>query len=261
MASDARAQKTLSMTHRITSSGICRRGSVRSITFWFMSLLPLCLLPAVLAQASPLRVDQLVRAAQQLDQDIADGGELFAEHCARCHGKQALGDPAKAIPALAAQRQAYLIKQLADFSELQRSSRTMHAIVAQPELAEPQVWADIAGYLNGLQPASPTQTGDGSGVQLGEAIFREQCASCHEEDGRGDDDGFIPSLRNQHYAYLMQQMRGLASWHRLNVDAELVRYLDSLELDELSGVADYLSRMTGPVRDRSRLHDDGTVGD
>jgi cytochrome c553 len=212
------------------------------------------------ATAAPERVDELVQTALHLDRHPARGARLYAKHCSGCHGPGALGDADKIIPALAAQRRAYLVKQLADFTELERESTTMHAVVARTELREPQDWIDIAAYVNSLPPAQLLETGNGENLGLGEAIFHEQCASCHEEDGRGDDDGFVPSLRNQHYSYLLQQTRGLASWHRHNVDADLVRYLDSLKPDELAGVADYLSRMRSPVRDRTRLDDDGTSG-
>lgn len=211
--------------------------------------------------ASPLRVDELVQTALQLDQNTELGAGLYARNCAQCHGTQALGSAAKVIPSLAGQRRAYLIKQLADFSENERQSRDMHAIVSKPELAEPQAWADIAGYLNSLPRVRFSQTGDGRGLELGEAIFQDQCASCHEEDARGDDDGFIPSLRDQHYSYLVRQIRSIASWHRLNVDADLVRFLDSLDTEESVAVADYLSRLRGPIKNRDRMNNDGTVND
>jgi cytochrome c553 len=223
--------------------------------------LALCLSPLGGASASPLSVDEKVRNALQLDQNAKRGKELYAQSCARCHGEQALGSAAKVIPALAGQRRAYLIKQLADFSEEERESREMHQVVNSPGMGEPQTWADVAGYLNSLPRTRFPQTGDGRGVELGEAIFQEQCASCHEEDGRGDDDGFVPSLRDQHYSYLVRQVRSIASWHRLNVDADFVRFLDSLDTEETTAVADYLSRLRGPVRDRNRLNDDGTVND
>ncbi|HEX7012757.1 MAG TPA: c-type cytochrome [Steroidobacteraceae bacterium] len=213
------------------------------------------------ASAASSRVDQQVRAALQLDQNPERGAKLYAEHCARCHGPQALGDPSEPIPSLAGQRRAYLIKQLADFTELQRDSRDMHRVVSRQEIADPQAWADIAGYLNRLPTTRFPETGDGTGVELGEAIFQEQCASCHGEDARGDDDGFVPSLRDQHYSYLALQIRSISSWHRLNVDADFVRFLDSLDSEELTAVADYLSRLRGPVRDRAQLNPDGTVND
>lgn len=213
----------------------------------------------VAALGSPTRVDRLVSTALQLDPSSKNGAATYAKHCAACHGATAAGNLSNVVPALAGQREAYLVKQLADFTELEREGRQMHEVVAKAALSEPQVWADLASYLSALPPVKEPETGDGGGVNLGEAIYREQCASCHEADARGDDDGFVPSLRNQHYSYLLQQMRGLASSHRHNVDSNLVRFLDSLDTDELTAVADYLSRQRGPVRDRSKLRDDGEL--
>ena len=211
------------------------------------------------AQASPERAEQQIRTALELDAHISRGGKLFAQHCARCHGSQARGNPETLVPSLAAQRRAYLIKQLADFSELDRTDASMHPVVAKAAVSHPQDWADMAAWLNALEPAPAPQTGDGTGTELGEAIYFEQCASCHEEDARGDDEGFIPSLRDQHYSYLLAQMRKLAAWHRSNIEPDLSRFIDSLDPEEMTGVADYLSRIRGPAVDRSRLDDDGTV--
>lgn len=211
--------------------------------------------------ASTEGVDQLVQSALQMDRHPANGARLFAKHCAACHGPDAQGDAVKVIPSLAGQRRAYLIKQLADFSELERQSDDMHSVVSRPAISHPQAWVDIAAWLNGLPPAAFQETGDGEGIELGEAIFQEECASCHESDARGDDDGFVPSLRSQHYRYLVRQTQSIATWHRHNVETELVRFLDSLDIEETTAIADYLSRMQGPVRDRSRLDDDGTAGD
>ena len=226
-----------------------------------VALATLALLYGASIAAAPARVDQLVRTALQLDANASHGAALYLQNCARCHGQGAIGDARNVIPALAAQREAYLIKQLADFTELERESQEMHAVVARAALSEPQAWADVAAYLARLPAVEFPETADGEGVELGEAIYQEQCASCHEEDARGDDDGFVPSLRDQHYSYLVRQTRGLAASHRLNVDADLVRFIDSLDTDEMTAVADYLSRLRGPVRDRARLRDDGKLRD
>jgi cytochrome c oxidase cbb3-type subunit 3 len=209
--------------------------------------------------ASAARVDQLIRTALQLDPNPSHGAALYLQNCARCHGQGAIGDARNVIPALAGQREAYLIKQLADFTELERESQEMHAVVARAALSEPQVWADVAAYLTELPAVAFPETADGEGVELGEAVFHEQCAACHEEDARGDNDGFVPSLRDQHYSYLVRQMRSLAASHRLNVDPDLVRFIDSLDTEEMTAVADYLSRLRGPARDRAKLRDDGKL--
>lgn len=231
-------------------------------TVWLSILLivtaAICIAPA---RSAVERVDELVHTALKLDVSVKRGRVVFEKHCVSCHGRGAQGDAERHIPALAGQRQAYVIKQLADFSELERTSERMHRVVSNKDLNEPQVWADVAAWLNGLPPLANPKTGPGRYVSLGEAIFREQCSSCHEEDARGDDDGFVPSLRNQHYAYLLNETRTMSRWHSRNVDEELVHFLDSLDEDEMEGLADYLSRQHGPIRDRLRMRDDGSVGD
>jgi cytochrome c553 len=211
--------------------------------------------------AAEERAERSVWTALDLDANAQRGGALYTAQCASCHGPQAYGDAKRQIPALAAQRRAYIIKQLADFAERERIATQMHKVVVRDAVREPQAWADLALYLNNLPPPSTAQTGDGKFLSLGEASYEQWCSSCHEEDARGDEDGFVPSLRNQHYTYLLTEMRALAAGHRFNAEPELGRFLNSLESDEMQGLADYVSRMQGPIRDRARLNDDGTVSD
>jgi cytochrome c553 len=213
------------------------------------------------ALASTEVAEQLTRNALSLDANPARGTALFGSQCASCHGKKALGNARRSIPALAGQRRAYLIKQMADFAELDRDATQMHVVMAQAKVHDPQAWSDLAGYLNSLPIPSRSQTGDGRNLELGEASYQQWCVSCHADDGRGDDDGFVPSLRNQHYSYVLKEMRAMATGHRVNLDPELMRFLDSLAADELAGIADYVSRLRGPIVDRAQLRDDGSLSD
>ena len=211
------------------------------------------------AYAEPEKAEELVGTALDLDANADHGRVLFAAQCAPCHGNNAQGDAGKVIPSLAGQRRSYLVKQFADFSEHDRTATRMHAVVARPDVSEPQAWADLASYLNSLPPLPVPQTGSGKLTSLGEASYRQWCSSCHEEDARGDDEGFVPALRNQHYSYLLGEIRGIAEGHRFNVEPDLVRFLTSLDAEEMQGLADYLSRKGGPVRDRARLLNDGSI--
>jgi len=217
--------------------------------------------PSARLPATEAKVDDLVHAALNLDAEPRRGAVLFQKQCRGCHGPKALGDPKRGIPSLAGQRQAYLIRQLADFSQLDRDSKDMHRVVAQAGVNDPQAWADLAAYLNARPVARFPERGDGKNLKLGEGIFREQCSSCHETDARGDDDGFVPSLRNQNYSYLVTQMRALADGHRRNVDENLLLFFGNLKADEQEGLADYLSRLQGPVKNRLKMRDNGVVGD
>jgi hypothetical protein len=64
-----------------------------------------------------------------------------------------------------------------------------HKVLSRAAVSEPQSWADLALYLSNLPPSKGTHTGDRKYVSLGEASYEQFCRSCHEEDGRGDDDG------------------------------------------------------------------------
>jgi cytochrome c553 len=216
---------------------------------------------ASIASAAAERVDELTSIALELDANAQRGAALYSQECAGCHGREAAGAGQHDIPALASQRRAYIIRQLAQFIERDRIATQMHKVVSRAAVSEPQSWADLALYLNNLPPPKGTHTGDGKYVSLGEASYEQFCLGCHEEDARGDDDGFVPSLRNQHYRYLLKEMRNLAAGHRFNVDDDLARFMRNLKADEMQGLADYLSRMQGPVRDRARMKNDGTVSD
>lgn len=212
-------------------------------------------------RAAADRAEELTFAALELDANAKQGAKLYREQCAGCHGPNAYGAPEHDIPALAGQRRAYIVKQLADFVERDRIATQMHKVVSRTAVSDPQAWADLSLYLNNLAPPTSAETGDGKYLSLGEASYEQFCGSCHEDDGRGDGDGFVPSLRNQHYRYLLKEMRNLAAGHRFNVESDLTRFLSSLQADEMQGLADYLSRMQGPVRDRAKMNDDGTVSD
>ncbi len=215
----------------------------------------------VSALAATARVDELIKAALSLDANTNRGATMYHDQCQGCHGLQAEGDARNVVPSLAGQRQLYLVKQLADFVELERESPEMHRKVAGAGLDAPQAIIDLAAYLNAQPLLERPQAGDGSLTELGEGVFREQCASCHGDDARGDEDGSVPSLRNQHYSYLLQQMRKIGAGHRADIDPDLARFLNSLDGEELAGVADYLSRLRGPVPDRRHMRPDGTVVD
>lgn len=206
-------------------------------------------------------VDDRTQTALALDVHRQRGAALFHEHCARCHGSEAGGNAQRGIPALAGQRFAYLVRQLASFAGEQRESATMHHVLAGPGLHNPQVWADIAGFLNRQSMSEPVTHGDGLEVSLGGAIFHEQCASCHRPEAQGDAEGFVPSLRHQHYAYLVTQLHRIGHGDRHNVDENLVRFLHSFDEREIEAVADYLSRLDGRGPRTPHMRSDGTVLD
>ncbi len=237
-------------------TGISARSAGIAVTF-----AALFALTSVDAGASEESVDRTTQAALQLDAHADRGAVQFRQFCSRCHGIEAHGDADHAIPALAGQRFKYIVRQLANFAGAERDSITMRHVVMQKELREPQTWVDIAAWLNNAPMVPHAQTGDGMHVALGRGIYHEQCASCHRADAHGDAEGFVPSLRDQHYAYLVAQLQKLADGYRHNVDEDLVRFLRSFDDQDVRATADYLSRLTGPGDVHKAMRHDGTVVD
>lgn len=209
------------------------------------------------AATSEERVDQRTRAALAMDAHPIRGGQYYTQYCTRCHGAEGQGDAGAAVPTLAGQRLAYLVRQLANFAGAERDSTVMHRVALQPAIDEPQSWIDLASYLNSLAPRNDNQTGGSGAASLGRGIFRQQCASCHGPDAGGDKAGFVPSLRHQHYAYLNRQMHKLAEGYRHNMDEELVLFMRSFDERDMRGTADYLSRLRGPGTGHETMRRDG----
>ncbi len=210
----------------------------------------LCPAAAALFLCLPLSVTAAERAKELLANALAltananAGGQAYAKNCAGCHGDKAWGVGESSIPALAGQRERYLLTQLIDFAELNRDAVEMHRANASLGVAPEQQWRNIAAYLARLPINPRPQRGDGKGLDNGSGIYRDSCASCHREDGLGDDSVGAPVLAGQHYSYLLMQIRGMASGHRFtNVDFDLALMLDNMSAADMAGVADYISRL------------------
>ncbi len=107
-------------------------------------------------------------------------------------------------------------------------------------LAHVNAWAsDEAGHAARLALPLPADTDEGK------SLYKANCFRCHGRDARGDEQDFIPSLRNQHYSYLVNQIVRIAEGHRHNIDKEHVRFLQGFGGPDIDGVADYLSRLRG----------------
>ncbi len=170
------------------------------------------------------------------------GARVF-EQCAGCHGRDAGGSTDGTVPALASQHFRYLVKQILEFRDDERFVGPAHDQVAREAMDGPQTIADLAAYLAEL-PANPRrQTGSGRNVARGAELFRAACASCHRDSALGTDELGVPSLRGQHYPYLVRQIGDIGRAHRFNVPPDLILLLKDMPREDAEAIADYLSRL------------------
>jgi cytochrome c553 len=180
-----------------------------------------------------------------LEPDLAHGAELY-QTCAACHGPDGRGTADGEIPAIAGQHGSVLLKQLTDFRHDQRWEARMQNFADRHHLPGAQDLTDVSAYVASLRRFPPTGSGigDGSHLGLGASVYFQRCERCHGPLGEGDLLLGRPRLAGQHYAYLLRQLQETAANARPGMGRAHVDMLKTLSPEELSGVADYLSRVS-----------------
>jgi cytochrome c553 len=202
------------------------------------------LLLGVTAVGAPVApADNELQAALSAEPRVSHGARAYEQHCAACHARDAGGSPDGSVPALAGQHFRYLAKQIAEFRQDERYLGPIHDEAMRTATEPPQTIADVAGYLAGLTRARARRTGPGDDVRRGAELFRAGCQSCHRDSALGSDDLGIPSLRGQHYPYLLRQIGDIGRGHRFNAPSDLILLLKDMPRDDAEAIADYLSRL------------------
>ena len=206
------------------------------------------LMLAALVPMATLAAD-LAGEAAQLSADVPHGMVLYLKHCAGCHGRQAGGDGARVIPALAGQRESYLIAQLARFIDGSRPGSelhgaAMHEALAPPDVNRAQALRDLGAWLSRAAPNNNPERGSGEALAAGKRAYANGCAGCHGADAAGSEQPAVPALASQHYGYLLAQLRSFSAG-RLPHAAGLAPAIVGTG-EQQQAVADYLSRLPQP---------------
>jgi cytochrome c553 len=211
-----------------------------------------CLAPAATAGAPGAARDEFLAAAR-LTPDLSHGAQLF-ETCAACHGPAGRGAEDGSVPAIAGQHGSVLLKQLTEFRHDQRWDTRMQHFSDRHHLPTAQDLTDVAAYAASLPrfPATATSIGDGSALHEGADVYFRVCEACHGPLGQGDVLRLRPRLAGQHYAYLLRELTETAAQRRPGMDPAHVARLRQLSLEQLSGVADYLSRVSPDLSPQAR---------
>lgn len=180
-------------------------------------------------------------AATRATPDVARGEALFRD-CAVCHGASGNGTDDGSVPRIAGQHFKVLVKQLVDYRHEKRWDIRMEHYAGRRLLQDSQSIADVAAYTAGLGREMPRNVGDGTLVEHGAGVYARGCAQCHGSKGEGDNRTTTPRLAGQHYEYLLRQMHDGVDGRRPNFSSSHIRLLAKLQHDDLTGVADYLSR-------------------
>jgi len=171
------------------------------------------------------------------------GKILYLKSCARCHGGRAWGDGPRAIPALAGQREYYLIEQLTDFATGRRSGESMHETMRRPDLNWPQAVRDLAAYLAQAEKSPAPEYDEGHDLAAGRRVYAEWCTACHGSDGEGKE-GTVPAIGGQQYRYVLLQLENFLAGRRAqHGEMSVLRPASGLSQQQQRDVSNYVSHL------------------
>jgi cytochrome c oxidase cbb3-type subunit 3 len=150
-----------------------------------------------------MSVEEVTADPELLNYSMAGGRAVFGENCAPCHG--AGGQGAKGFPVLAdddwiwggdlaAIQQTVLYGVRSTSDDTRVSDMPKFGVDA---ILEPAQIGDVAQYVLSLSGRAE----DAAAAERGSAVFVEQCALCHGEQGQGMAELGAPNLTDDIWLY------------------------------------------------------------
>jgi cytochrome c553 len=215
----------------------------------FIAIL-LLVAPIYNAQAERQATDKITIELEFVP-DLDDGRKTFGV-CARCHLPEAWGHPDGTYPQLAGQHVNVLMKQLLDIRNGTRQSSLMYPFVQQRTIGGYQDLANVVAYISTL-PMNPDHNKgpwkkNTKEYNDGKGIYQEHCASCHGDNGEGNNELAYPRLHGQHYQYMIQQLKRVKNGLR-TVNPAMTSVIEHLDFDQVEKAINYVSHLPVPESD------------
>jgi len=184
---------------------------------------------------------------------IATSGNGNGAHaCSSCHGNLGEGRPLSGYPRLAGLPADYIVRQLANFENGDRSNGLMHEIAKALDENERKAVADYYSHMKA--PRVETYTGTSAQqIAQGRGLAKQgdwnqgvpPCSQCHGLEGEGVG-GTFPRLAAQSAGYLEKQLldwkKGDRTGDPLNLMTGVASKLDDTEI---AAVAAYYASLSG----------------
>jgi cytochrome c553 len=193
---------------------------------------------AGIALAQSLKPGDELRPLYAMGADIADGKDLAAANCARCHGVDGIGKT-KGAPNIAGQRPSYIYLELKAY---QAGARANAEMAEKVKFLSDEAIVDVAAYYASLDPAPPPEGAFPEvldPVAAGKAASTA-CAKCHGDNGVSHTPG-VPNLIGLAPKYLVETMKSYQSEDRKldEKNAKMKAALSELNDRDLEHIALY----------------------
>jgi cytochrome c553 len=177
------------------------------------------------------------------------GAATASQVCASCHGPQG-NSISPAFPKLAGQQKEYLEAQLKAFRDHTRADPMAQGFMwgMASQLSDQSI-ADLAAYFSSQKPTIGKPP-DAKLAQAGRDIFTRgipganvaPCLTCHGP--RGEGNGIIPRLADQHQEYVLKQLALFKTQVRADANSPLMHTVTGgMTFDQMAAVAAFVSRI------------------
>lgn len=210
------------------------------------------LLSALLAVSAITSVNAAEEKKAVVKPDVSKGQALYVNGdatrsipaCVSCHG-EAGNSTININPKLSAQHEAYLVKQLQEFTKPERNNPVMTSIAKAMTAEEIK---NVSAFLNEQKPKQGASKNKDT-VDFGKKIYRAgiaeknvpACASCHGATAAGMPV-LYPRLAGQHMDYTVSQLEAFSKGSRKNSEL-MTTIAKRMSVDEMKAVADYIAGM------------------
>ncbi len=128
----------------------------------------------------------------------------------------------------------------------------MYPFIQERTVGGYQELSNVVAYISTL-PMNPAHSkgpwGKGSKqYKEGKKIYQTNCASCHGDNGEGNDEQVYPKLQGQHFQYMSQQLGRIKNGLR-KVHPAMQLVIKDMSLKQLDEAVNYASYFVVPKAD------------
>jgi cytochrome c553 len=200
--------------------------------------LPLSAQPLQAAGGQDLtaRLKEVEANPRQFDAMAKAGGKV-ATFCANCHGDG--GNSVKSdVPNLAGQNSHYLLDQMRLFMDGRRKNSEFKQRLSKVLSAEEKVGL-VVFYAS--QPVIYKPSGTPALARKGKELYAQNCAECHEDNGRGTQK--YARVAGQQPGYLLTSLKGYRDGSAVRINRQMAVSIEGMTDAEVGALVAYLSSM------------------
>ena len=168
-------------------------------------------------------------------------GRAKAEVCVACHGPGG-NSTNPMFPSISAQPKQFIVSALFQFREGKRKNELMTPMAANLSNGDMN---DLAAYFSAQKMVPTGVTTKPENAVAGPRLSSQNnCVACHAANLMGQQH--IPRIAGQQHNYLREQLRSFKASTRAEMDGVMTSAAQSLSLQDIDVLADYLAGLPPP---------------